>query len=353
MGLGPTFNGNSCAMCHAQPAAGGSSPSPVSPQVRRLIVRKNHLVLVSELNPQAGLATLDRAQGGNQNVPAFITPNGPVRVARFIRNPDGTLDGDVHDIHTIAGRVDAPGCLLPQPDFAGEMAKHNVVFRIPIPTFGDGLIESVPDATLIANLNSTASQRHVLGIGGRFNRSPNDGTIMRFGWKAQNKSVLIFAAESYNVEIGATSEAFPNKRDQRPGCIFNPLPEDKIRLRPLAKDAYPPSEFASDVTNFAAFMELSAPPTPTTRSASELRGKALFSQVGCALCHSPTLRTGPSAFTGMSHVVIHPYSDYAPHHMGPGLADHISQGFAGGDEFRTAPLWGLGQRLFFLARWKN
>ena len=50
----------------------------------------------------------------------------------------------------------------------------------------------------------------------------------------------------------------------------------------------------------------------------------------------------------MSKIEIHPYSDFAIHHMGPGLADHISQGLAAGDEFRTAPLWGVGQRIFFL-----
>jgi len=79
-GLGPTFNGNSCAQCHAQPAVGGSSPTP---------------------NPQVGLGTLD---GATNTVPSFITANGPVREARFIRNSDGTLDGGVH----VAGRSDDP-----------------------------------------------------------------------------------------------------------------------------------------------------------------------------------------------------------------------------------------------------
>jgi CxxC motif-containing protein (DUF1111 family) len=95
-------------------------------------------------------------------------------------------------------------------------------------------------------------------------------------------------------------------------------------------------------------MRLLAPPTPTTSSFSEKNGQNLFMTTGCALCHSPTLKTASSPFTGMGNLEYHPYSDFALHSMGPALADGISQGGAGPDEFRTAPLWGLGQRLFFL-----
>ena len=348
VGLGPTFNGNSCAQCHAQPAAGGSSSSPRSPQVRRVVMQGQHLGLVADSNPQVELASLDRVPGENQKVPSFVVADGPIRVPRFVRNPDGTPDGEVHGIYTIAGRTDAPGCILPQPNFAEEIAKNNVALRIPTPTFGGGLIEAVPDAALIENLSLTASQRRTLGIGARFNRSVNDGTISRFGWKAQNKSLLIFAAESYNVEMGVTNESFPNERSHVAGCLFNPLPEDKTKVQMPPNETYQPSQFASDVVNVAAFMRLSAPPTASTHTPSELNGRALFSQVGCALCHSATLEAGASTFTGMGHTTIHPYSDLALHHMGPGLADHISQGLAGGDEFRTAPLWGIGQRIFFL-----
>jgi CxxC motif-containing protein (DUF1111 family) len=348
VGLGPTFNGNSCAGCHAQPSAGGSSPSQNSPQVRRLLLRDNHLVLLPQGNPQVELATLNRVPGGNQVVPPFLTADGPVRVPRLIRKPDGTPDGSVHNIYSIAGRADAPGCVLPPPNFAQEIASNNVVFRIPTPTFGGGLIEAVPDAALVANLYSTAKQREALGIGGRFNRTVNDGTITRFGWKAQNKSLLLFAAESYNVEEGVTNDVFPDERDHTPGCLFNPFPEDTTKLQLPPGVTYGPSGFASDVVNFAAFMRLLAPPMPVTLSDSAQNGSALFNSIGCALCHSPTLVTGSSPFKGMSNLAVHPYSDFALHHIGPRLADHISQGLAAGDEFRTAPLWGVGQRLFFL-----
>jgi hypothetical protein len=175
-GLGPTFNGNSCAQCHAQPSAGGTSPGLKSPQ--------NPIP-----NPQVLLATLDSA---TNTVPPFITPDGPVREARFIKNSNGTLDGGVHGLYTITGRSDAPGCNLGQPDFATAISTNNIIFRIPTPVFGLGLVEATPDSILLANLASTQSARAALKIGGSFNTSGNDGTITRFGWKAQNKSLLMF-----------------------------------------------------------------------------------------------------------------------------------------------------------------
>ena len=342
-GLGPTFNGNSCAMCHAQPAAGGSSPGLISPQ--------NPIP-----NPQVALATLDGAQN---TVPSFITAGGPVREARFIatnpKNLNSPLDGGVHGLYTIQGRSDAPGCTLAQPPFAQQQAAGNVIFRIPTPLFGLGLVENTPDATLQQNLAATQSQRSALGIGGGFNSSGNDGTITRFGWKAQNKSVLIFVGEAYNVEQGVSNEVFPNERSAVAGCVFNPSPEDASNI--LNGDVSSPnfgttigtlSEMSSDVLNFALFTRLTAPPTPAPPTQSTTNGSNLFNSIGCALCHSSSLTTGASGYTGMSNVTYHPYSDFALHHMGASLADGINQGGAGPDQFRTAPLWGLGQRLFFL-----
>jgi CxxC motif-containing protein (DUF1111 family) len=332
-GLGPTFNGNSCAMCHAQPATGGSSPGLASPQN-------------AVSNPQIALANLD---GAANTIPQFITPNGPVREARFVQNPNGTPDGGVHGLYTIAGRSDAPGCSLVQPGFAQQLAGNNVIFRIPTPTFGLGLVETTPDSTLQANLAATQGQRSGLGIGGTFNVSGNDGTITRFGWKAQNKSLLIFAGEAYNVEQGVSNEAFPDERAVVPGCAFNGSPEDATNLvDPNGNPTGSASDMSSDVVNFAAFMRLSGPPTPAPQTTSTQNGAALFRSVGCALCHSPTLTTGNARYTGMSNAPYHPYSDFALHHMGSNLEDGINQGSAGPDEFRTAPLWGLGQRLFFL-----
>jgi CxxC motif-containing protein (DUF1111 family) len=332
-GLGPTFNGNSCTQCHAQPAPGGSSPGLNSPQN-------------SVQNPQIALATLD---GATNTVPSFITPDGPMREARFIRNANGAADGGVHDLYTIQGRSDAPGCTLAQPDFGTALAQNNVIFRIPTPVFGLGLVEATSDQALIDNLNSTARARAGLGIAGSFNTSGNDGTITRFGWKAQNKSLLIFSGEAYNVEMGVANELFPNERSAVPGCVFNATPEDRTHtVNESGGTTGTASEMSGDAVNFALFARLSAPPTPAAASSSTQNGAALFSSIGCSLCHSSTLTTGQSPYTGMSNVTYNPYSDFALHKMGTDLADGISQGAAKGNQFRTAPLWGLGQRLFFL-----
>ncbi len=323
-GLGPTFNGNGCAQCHAFPAVGGSSPIS---------------------NPQVALANLD---GAKNTVPSFITTDGPVREARFIRNPDGSLDGGVHGLYTITGRTDAEGCTLAQPDFARQLANRNVIFRIPTPTFGLGLVEATPDTTLQANLAADRRIKSQLGIRGTLNTSGNDGTVTRFGWKAQNKSLMVFAGEAYNVEQGVSNEAFGNERAAVAGCVYNGSPEDATKMDDNGSPTGTAAALSSDLVNFAGFMRLSAPPTPAAMSASAKNGANLFNAVGCALCHSSTLTTGMSKFTGMSNVTYHPFSDFALHHMGSRLSDGINQGAAGPDQFRTAPLWGIGQRTFFL-----
>jgi CxxC motif-containing protein (DUF1111 family) len=335
-GLGPTFNGNSCAMCHAQPAIGGTSPHPTLGQVRLA-------------NPQTTLAVLDMLPGVNNVVPPFITATGPIREARFITVSNerfAALDGSVHGLYTIAGRIDSPTCGLAQPDFAEQLANNNVVFRIPTALFGLGLVENTPDATLRANLDASSAAKAALGIGGTLNVS-DDGTVARFGWKAQDGSLLIAAAKQANVELGVTNEATPDERAAAPGCALNATPED-VTIPSLGTLTGSASQMSSDIVNFAAFTRLLAPPIPTTATASQLNGATIFSAVGCNLCHSPALTTGASRFPGQSNVVYHPYSDFALHHMGANLADGVVQQIAGPDMFRTAPLWGVGQRVFFL-----
>lgn len=337
-GLGPRFNAESCAQCHAQPAIGGSSPA---------------------LNPQVAAAT---DQGATNQVPFFVTSTGPVREARFPRTSDlQHPDGGVHDLFTVTGRGDAAGCNLKQPDFNQAAWDKNLIFRIPTPVFGGGLIEAIPDSTILAQINLQTDAKRRMGIGGRPNRSfglsiagspntsGNDGTVTRFGWKAQNKSLEIFAGEAYNVEMGVTNEMFPNEREETAGCLFNPTPEDLTNMEATGTDA------ASDVLKFAMFMRMLDQPQPAPPTASTQNGAKIFSQIGCALCHTPTLTTGQSSVAALSNVPANLFSDLLLHHMGPGLADDIVQGQAQGDEFRTAPLWGLGQRLFFLhdGRTKN
>src|SRR6058998_2649013 len=139
-GLGPTMNLGSCGGCHLHPALGGTSP-PVNPQI-----------------------AFANKKGAVNTVPSFITLNGPVREARFVKNPDGTPDGGVHDLFTIAHRSDATGCMLVQPNFEKELDRRNVIFRIPTPVFGAGLIEQIPDQAILANQASDVLKKNALKI---------------------------------------------------------------------------------------------------------------------------------------------------------------------------------------------
>lgn len=326
-GLGPRFNLNSCSACHSQPALGGSSPSLHSPQN-------------PQPNPQIAVASL---AGATNTVPSFVQPDGPVMAARFVRKPDGTPDGGVHSLFVISGRSDAGNCAIAQPDFATALAQNNIAFRIPVPLFGAGLVEAIPDGAILANKAANAGPKVALGIAGHENRSSNDGTITRFGWKAQNKSLEIFAGEAYNVEVGVTNTLFPNERDPDPSCALNPQPEDQPDFT-----AATPVAGMSDVQGFSAFMRWLAPPAPPQLNPSAQHGQQVFNQVGCPLCHTPMMTTGTTTSAALNHRPVPLYSDLLVHRMGSALADGITQGMARGDEFRTAPLWGLGQRIYLL-----
>ncbi len=317
-GLGPTMNLDSCAGCHLQPAVGGTSPAA---------------------NPQVAFA---KANGATNTLPSFIMPKGPVREARFVKNADGTPDGGVHDLFTIAGRADAPGCALAQPDFDKELAQQ------------------IPDKAILASQAGDAPRKKDLRIRGRpnivlaghaisgqANNNGNDGTVARFGWKAQNKSLLLFSGEAYNVEMGITNELFQTERDETPACQFAAVPNDVTKT-----GAGTLVEGTSAIEKFAFFARFLAPPAPSRDAPggadSIARGRKLFADTGCALCHTPTLNTGNAAVAALRNQPVNLYSDLLVHDMGPGLADGITQGQAGPTEFRSAPLWGLGQRLFFL-----
>jgi CxxC motif-containing protein (DUF1111 family) len=340
-GLGPRMNLDGCGRCHVQPAIGGTSPA---------------------VNPQFAFATEAGVRG--DRVPPFIRVDGPIREARFVRNPDGSPDGGVTALFTITGRGQAAGtaCHLEQPDFAGEMARRNVIFRIPTPVFGAGLIEQIEDSTILANQADDAAAKRSLGIRGRpnvsvsgrtisgaVNRNGNDGTITRFGWKAQNVSLLLFSGEAYNVEMGITNELFQNEREQDRDCDdFASVPNDVQDM-----DATTALTGVTAIQNFANFQRLLAPPTPSADSPggrdSIVRGRAAFDSVGCALCHTPSMVTSRrAAVAALQRTTAHLFSDLLVHDMGEELADGITQGNAGPREFRTSPLWGLGKRIFFL-----
>ncbi len=348
VGLGPRFNSNQCSSCHAQPAIGGTGAA---------------------VNPQF-LFTSNGVAPGN-TIPYFLTANGPTVEVRFpyFLTASGAANtkapnGGVEALFTVTGRPDAGSCNLPQPNFSAAQAANDIVFRIPTPLFGAGLMENLDDSTLL--INQAANLVNHFGISGTFNRSGNDGTITRFGWKAQNKSLHIFAGEAYNVEMGISNQLFPQDRplpeeDQQgtglPASCLNlggaGYPEDVSN-----PNSTPNAAVLDDVSAFANFMRFLAPPPtggvilngqPVTAQ-SIANGSALFSSVGCATCHNPTPGTTQvSNFApALSNVPVPAFSDLEIHKMGTRLADNVSQGGAGGTQFRTAPLWGLGQRIFLL-----
>jgi len=346
-GLGPRFNSNQCSGCHAQPYVGGSSPA------------------------QNTLFSVYNAQGATNQMPWFEAQNGPVREARFVMS-NGVPDGGVHNLFVVTGRTDVSSqCTITQPVFTpagnpvtGQGGNPNVIFRIPTPTLGAGLIEAIPDSTILANQQANAGTKQQMGVrghpnsiqGGTVNRSANDGTITRFGWKAQNKSLLMFAGEAYNVEMGISNQLFPQERDETPACQGGQSTPNDTDNFPPPGTAVVTTSVLSDIEAFADFMRLLAPPTPAAPTASTQHGNALFSSTGCALCHTPSMTTGSAIASGsylspsvaLSNQQANLFSDLLVHHMGAGLADGITQGAAGPDEFRTAPLWGVGQRVFFL-----
>jgi len=347
-GLGPRFNSNQCFSCHAQPSMGGTSPAK---------------------NPLPDVAAL---AGAKNVVPWFIVPNGPIREARFKKS--GNADGEVHDLFVITGRSDAPGCNIAQFDFlpagnplTGQGGNQNIIFRIPTPVFGAGLIEAIPDSAILANQQADASAKSRLGIhghanahlSGNVNLSANDGTITRFGWKAQNKSLLMFSGEAYNVEMGISNQLFPQERDETPSCLFTPTPNDNLNFTSTpstTSSGISNPAVISDIEAFANFMRMLAPPAPIPPTPSSEKGRETFARIGCVHCHTPSFTTGKMIASGsatspsaaLSNQTANLYSDLLVHHMGKALADGITQGGAGPDEFRTAPLWGVGQRVFFL-----
>jgi CxxC motif-containing protein (DUF1111 family) len=356
-GLGPRFNLDSCGACHSQPAPGGSSPAAnIFPNIGP--------------NPQSQAIVNGLVNGSTNTIPSFVLATGPVREARFpfFFNKDGTVNfnnpnGGVEDLFTVSGRSDAGSCSLPQPSFSIAQQTNNIIFRIPTPTFGTGLMANIDDSTLLAN--QAANNRNGFGISGGFNHNGNDGTISRFGWKAQNKSLMIFAGEAYNVEMGISNELFTQDRplpgeDGNGGSGGTGLPANCLNLSGQGypedithSDGTNASTVTSDVGLFNAFMQFLDQPTPSTAvpggATSIANGRALFSAIGCAVCHTPSLTTQPSKLNnGLSNATANLFSDLEIHHMGAGLADNVSQGGAGGDQFRSAPLWGLGQRIFLL-----
>jgi len=278
-GLGPLFNADSCGECHEQPVAGGPGDE-----------RELH---VAAFDPSTGFCDPLVDRGG----PVIQQAATPALKAALGIDREPIPDGAT----TIAERS--------SPDILGF-----------------GLLDSVPESTILSLADP--DDRNGDGISGRPNRF-FDGRLGRFGRKALVPTLREFNEGAFPIEQGVTTPGIPT--------------EESIGGEPVPAgvDPVPEPEIDGEVVDLTdAFVRLSAPPAPGRLTSRAQRGRKLFSRVGCAGCHVPTLRTGESSIEALANKTVTAYTDLLLHDMGPELAD-ICLGLASPSEFRTEPLMGL------------
>jgi CxxC motif-containing protein (DUF1111 family) len=290
-GLGPAFNATSCAACHNVPAIGGTS-----------------LVLETRAayrNAAGAFDALDAS--GNTLMHLFSVPQ-----------------------HTC------------QPVMPADV--NVVARRTPIPVFGAGLVEAISDDTLLAL--EDPFDRDGNGVAGRAAIITDVATgqrrVGRFGWKAQQATLLAFAGDAYRNEMGITNDLFPKE------FAFG-MTDEQIRrcdLRPDPEDVRNPITQRRGIDNFEAFMRFLAPVARGPVDEVVRDGERVFKAIGCAACHVPALMTGPNANPTFHRKSVPLFSDLLLHDVGTG--DGIQQGAARPDEMRTPALWGLRHRRPFL-----
>ena len=291
-GLGPVFNGRSCAECHNSPAAGGDSD-------------------ITE------------------------TRFGTITNHQF--DPLSQFGGSLIQSQGIGGE---PGATC---DVHGEVVPTEATINIKrktTPLFGLGLVDNVPDRAFIAI--AQLQKRLTPGTAGRPNLVTNLATgrlaVGKFGWKSQNPTLFQFSGDAYINEMGITNPMFPNENCPQGNCALLPTCD------PVPAD---PEDNGSGVQAFTDFMTFLAPPQRGPVNRQTLAGEIVFFKIGCANCHLPILATGPSPVAALDRVIFHPFSDFLIHDMGT-LGDGIEQGLATSREMRTAPLWGLRVRTTLL-----
>lgn len=221
--------------------------------------------------------------------------------------------------------------------------------RLPPPVFGVGLIEAIPEEAILALADPDDGDGD--GISGRPNyvdspdwvpaSEPGSGTglqLGRFSRKAQVSTLLQQVVEAYHQDIGITSDFLP---------VENANPQAGRGAEGADRVADPEIP-ATTVRAVLAYIRMLAPPEPGPMTPRRVRGREVFTEVGCASCHVPQLETGPSTISAIGHRSVALYSDLLLHEMGPDLADGRPDGDAEGNEWRTAPLWGLRVMRDFL-----
>jgi CxxC motif-containing protein (DUF1111 family) len=286
-GLGPAFNGTSCAVCHNVPAIGGT-----------------------------GLILETRA--------AYRDPSGQFRA---LNAAGDTL------MHLFSVPTHACQPVLPE--------EANVVaHRQAIPLFGAGLVEAIADDTLRGL--EDPFDRNGDGVRGRaaivVDLASGERRVGRFGWKAQHATLLSFAADAYRNEMGITNDllrqeyAYEVGDDRLRRC--DPIPEVEDRRNPLTGKR--------GIDNFEAFMRLLAPIARGPIDETVRDGERIFGAIGCAACHVPALTTAPSSNPLFNRRPVPLFSDLLLHDVGTG--DGIPQASAKPEEIRTPALWGLRLR---------
>jgi CxxC motif-containing protein (DUF1111 family) len=286
-GLGPAFNGTSCAACHSVPAVGGMSA-------------------IAEV--RAGRLTADGRYEG-------LDASGETLVHLF------SLPGH--------------GC---QPVIPADA--NIIIRRIPIPVFGAGLVEAIADDTILALADP--DDRNGDGVSGRAaivtDRGTGDRRVGRFGWKAQHATLLAFSGDAYRNEMGITNDLFRDELavgvDAARMRVCDPLPDTEDIPDPLTR--------RRGIDNFASFMRFLAPAERAAGDDVTREGERVFLAIGCAACHVPTLTTAESRQPLFDRRPVALFSDLLLHAVATG--DGIRQASAEHDEIRTPALWGVRHR---------
>lgn len=290
-------------------------------------------------------------------IPGDTSSNTGTRYGKF--NPDGTfnyLDGSgafpeneggptLHP-QTVASFPKLTGCKV-----TGEVVPTDatVVSLIRSPQlFGVGLIDSIPEATILANQGAKG-----MGINGVANMVPDQNGQLhagRFGQKASVPNLLFFTVSAMFNELGITSPLFPNEHIPSGNQIINSGCEMDVN------NPQDPNGVSS--VSIYQYQALLGPAPTQPLSPSAQAGKIVFENIGCNLCHVETMQTDPNAtvstdlnggnmgtVNALANQPVALYSDLLVHDMGPGLSGGIPLGQASLTQWRTAPLWGLSTRL--------
>jgi len=260
-------------------------------------------------------------------------------VTRFGRTVNGVFD----PLEALGGSLLQARSINPAVREVVPRQANVVAQRVSTPIFGAGLIEAIPDSAIVLG----TLRAKPAGIAGKVSVVEDvvsgEKKIGRFGWKAQQATILAFSGDAYLNEMGITNRFFPEENAPNGNTAL------LARFDQVAdmEDTIDPADGKADVDRLADFMQLLAPPARLAVTGNAVQGERLFATMDCASCHTPSMRTGKHEIAALSEKNVGLFSDLLLHDMGA-LGDGIAQGTAGVREMRTAPLWGLRLRPTYL-----